>query len=192
MTSVQASDVQAPGPETHDTMPSGMLGLFREPEDAARAVAGLRAAGIEGRDVEVLTDAPYPEGAFGEEPAEHRLYLFTLAGALAGLVVGVLLTVGTQLSYPLVTGGKPILAIPPMVTIIFEGTMLGAIIMTVVGIVFESRLPRLGRELYDARIAEGLIGVLVSETGARAEAAERALREAGAIDISTHARGSSR
>lgn len=173
---------------TDRTSPGAVLGLFREPEDAARAVSRLRAAGIDGRDIEVLSDAPYPEGAFGEEPAEHRLYLFTLAGALAGLVVGLLLTVGTQLSYPLVTGGKPILAIPPMLTIVFEGTMLGAIVLTVVGVVYESRLPRLGRELYDPRIAEGYLGVLVTRLDGRADLAARALQEAGADDTIASAR----
>lgn len=162
---------------------AALLGLFREPEQAARAVAGLRAAGVQGRDLDVLTDTPYPEGAFGEEPVRHRLYLFTLAGALAGLVVGLLLTIGTQLSYPLVTGGKPILSIPPMLTIVFEGTMLGAIVFTVLGVVFESRLPRLGGQLYDPRISEGYLGVLVRPAEGHAAAAERELRAAGAVEI---------
>jgi hypothetical protein len=170
---------------TNHVTSEAMLGLFREPDEAAQAVARLRAAGFDGREIEVLSDAPYPEGAFGEEPVAHRLYTFTLAGALAGLAVALLLTIGTQLSYPLVTGGKPILSIPPMLTIIFEGTMLGAIIFTVVGVVAESRLPRLGRELYDSRIAEGYLGVLVTRADGRAEAAKQAFREAGADDVVT-------
>ncbi len=180
---MMSTDVAATQGET-----AAMLGLFHEPDGAARAVARLRAAGIDGRDLDVLSDAPYPENAFGEEPTEHQLYAFTLAGALAGLVLGLLLTFGTQLSYPLVTGGKPILAIPPMLIIIFEGTMLGAIVFTVAGVLYEARLPRLGRALYDPRIAEGQLGVLVTRVGDRAEVAERALREAGAHDIVTSAR----
>ena len=177
------AQVRAEHPETGEVPEAvAMLGLFREADDAARAVARLRAAGFDGRDIEVISDAPYPEGAFGEAPTEHRLYVFTAAGALAGLAVGLLLTIGTQLSYPLVTGGKPILAIPPMLTIIFEGTMLGAILFTVAGVVYESRLPRLGRGLYDPRIAEGQLGVLVTGLGNRAEIAGRVLREVGAHD----------
>jgi hypothetical protein len=162
-----------------------LLALFREPEDVARALDTLRAAGFQGRDLEVLSDSPYPEGAFGEEPVRHHLYIFTLVGALAGLVVGVLLTIGTQLSYPLVTGGKPILSIPPMINIIFEGTMLGAIIFTVLGVLFESRLPRLGRVPYDPRISEGYLGVVVAGADGRLDAAESAVRAAGAVDVVT-------
>jgi hypothetical protein len=157
--------------------------VFREPEGVARALEGLRAAGFRGRELEVLSDAPYPEGAFGEEPVRHRLYVFSLVGALVGFGLGLLVTIGTQLAYPMVTGGKPILAIPPMINIIFEGTMLGAIVFTIGGVLFESRLPQFGRAPYDPRISEGYLGVLVSGEGGRLPGAERALRRAGAIDV---------
>ena len=160
-----------------------LLALYREPEDVVRALDALRAAGFSGRDLEVLSDSPYPDGAFGEEPERHHLYAFSLVGALAGLAVGLLLTIGTQLSYPLVTGGKPILSIPPMINVIFEGTMLGAIVFTVLGVLFESRLPRLGQLPYDARISEGYLGVVVTRADGRLDAAERALRAAGAVDV---------
>ncbi len=65
----------------------------------------------------------------------------------------------------------------------YEGTMLGAIIFTVIGIIFESRLPRLFMGAYDTRITEGYIGVTVTAEADRMEQAERVLREAGAEDI---------
>jgi hypothetical protein len=162
-----------------------LLGLFREPEDAARALDGLRGAGFDGRDLTVLSDSPYPEGAFGEEPVRHRLYVFTLVGAGIGFAFGLLLTIGTQISYPLVTGGKPILSIPPMLNVLFEMTMLGAIVLTFFGILFESRLPDFGSAPYDSRISEGYLGVVVAppEPEGRLGAAERVLREAGAVDV---------
>jgi hypothetical protein len=126
------------------------LGLFREADAAANAVSRLHEAGVSPRDLDVLTGNPYPEGAFGERHEPHRLYVFPFVGAFCGFAVALLLTVGTQLSYPMVTGGKPILAIPPMLVIMYEGTMLGAILFTVLGIIFESRLPRFGTGLYDA------------------------------------------
>jgi hypothetical protein len=104
-------------------------------------------------------------------------------GALVGFGLGLLVTIGTQLSYPLVTGGKPLLSIPPMINIIFEGTMLGAILFTVFGVFFESRLPDFNRAPYDPRITQGYLGVLVSRAGGRLTPAEQALRRAGAIDV---------
>src|SRR5437879_11202051 len=120
-----------------------LLALFPEPEAAADAMDALRSAGFAGRDLTVLSGTPYPEGAFGEPPVRHRLYACPFVGAACGLAVGLLLTIGTQLSFPLVTGGKPLLAMPPMINVLYEGTLLGAIVFTVAGIVFESRLPDL-------------------------------------------------
>ena len=163
-----------------------VLGLFNkdDKEDkAADALDALRAAGFAENQCEVLTGTPYPEGTFGEAEPVHKLYRFPLMGAVSGFVVGLLLTAGTQIAYPVVTGGKPILSIPPMAIIMYEGTMLGAIIFTVLGIVFESRLPRLLMGAYDNSITEGAIGVAVTVDEERVGEAENVLREAGAEDL---------
>ena len=123
------------------------------------------------------------KGPSGEKQSKHRLYVFPFIGAVIGFTVAILLTTATQVSYPLVTGGKPILAIPPMAIITYEGTMLGAIIFTVLGIIFESRLPRAGLGMYDERITEGYIGVVVTTTEDKVGAAEEALTQAGAEEI---------
>ncbi len=160
-----------------------VLGLFQSPDSVASALENIRQNDFADTQVEVLTGTPYPEGAFGERPIKHRLYVFPLVGAIIGLSAAILLTVGTQASNPLVTGGKPILAIPPMAIIAFEGTMLGAIVLTVIGILFESRLPKGSLGLYDAKVMEGLIGVLVTCDESRLGAAEEALRTGGAVEI---------
>lgn len=162
-----------------------VLGVFREPEALARAMDALRAAGFSPRDLKVLSDAPYPTGAFGEEEEHHRLYVFPFVGAACGFAMGLLVTIATQLAYPIVTGGKPLISIPPMVNVIYEGTMLGAIMFTVVGILFESRLPDLSPAPYDPRISEGYLGLLVTRAEGRLSAADRALRDAGAVDVVT-------
>ena len=160
-----------------------VLGLFTDENVVADAMDSLRAAGYTSSEYELLTGVPYPEGPFGEEEPVHKLYRWPLVGAACGFIVGLVLTTGTQLAYPLVTGGKPILGIPPMAIIMYEGTMLGAIIFTVIGIIFESRLPRLFMGAYDARITEGYIGVTVTAEEHRMAQAESVLREAGAEDI---------
>jgi hypothetical protein len=167
----------------------GLLGLFRDANAVADAIDGLRAAGFSGHEIKTLSDVPYPDGAFGEEPERHRIYVFPFVGAACGFSVGLFLTVGTQIVYPMVTGGKPILSIPPMVNVMYEGTMLGAILFTVLGILFESRLPDFSPAPYDPRISEGYIGVLVTRANGRSAAAERAMRDAGAVDIVTRTGG---
>ena len=120
-----------------------VLGLYTEEDAAADALDNLRDAGFEENEYEILTGTPYPEGTFGEAEPHHNLYRWPLIGAACGFTGGLIITAGTQMAYPLITGGKPILSIPPMAIIMYEGTMLGAIIFTIIGIIFESRLPRL-------------------------------------------------
>lgn len=161
----------------------GVLGLFREPNAAAQAVRALRASGFADSEVTVLTSAPYPDGAFGEAPVRHRLYWFALAGAGIGFVIGLLLTIGTQLAYPLVTGGKPILSIPPMLVVTLNLTLLGAVVFTFLGLLFELRLPDVDTAPYDPRISEGFLGVLVSRHEGRTGSAAEVLQQAGAVDV---------
>ena len=160
-----------------------ILGLFSSSDEAVEAADKLKANGVE--EFEVLTDTPYPDGAFGEPESRHRLYVFPMIGAALGLSVALLLTAGTQLAYPLVTGGKPIMAIPAMFIISYEGTMLGAILFTILGVLFESRLPGLGKGVYDGRITEGYIGLVVKVPESRSEEIQSLFREANATDVKT-------
>jgi hypothetical protein len=89
----------------------------------------------------------------------------------------------TQMAYPLVQGGKPILSLPPMAVVTYESTMLGAIIFTVLGIIFESRLPKTKLGLYDTRITEGYIGVLVNAEEDQLPRVSGILTQAGAVDV---------
>ena len=91
-----------------------VLGLFPDPQQAADAISSLREDGFPHEDLDIYSGSPFPEGTFGEYEAPHRLYVFPLVGAMVGFTVGLLITAATQISYPIVTGGKPLLSIPPM------------------------------------------------------------------------------
>ena len=160
-----------------------MLGMFKEAEAAAAATEALQQAGYSNENFEILTGSPYPEGSFGERVAKHRLYAFPFIGAALGFSTAILLTAATQIAYPLAVGGKPILSLPPMVIIMYEGTMLGAILFTVLGIFFESRLPNLSAGLYDPRITEGYIGITLQCPEDRINAVEQLLKREGAADV---------
>jgi len=157
-----------------------VLGLYTDEDAAADALDNLRDVGFGDGEYDVLTGTPYPEGTFGEAEPKHNLYRWPLIGAICGFTIALLITVGTQTAYPLITGGKPILSIPPMAIIMYEGSMLGAIIFTVIGIIFESRLPRIFMGAYSEKITEGHIGVTVTTTEDKTSLAEEALEKAGA------------
>lgn len=160
-----------------------LLALYSDDQTAADATDKLALSGFNPAEFQILTGCPYPDGAFGEREPRHRLYAFPFIGAACGLATSVLLTAGTQISYPMVTGGKPILSIPPMAIISYEGTMLGAILFTILGTLFEMRLPRAGVGLYDVRITEGYIGISLHCPEERVSAAELAFRQSGAVDV---------
>ena len=160
-----------------------IVGLFTDENVVANALDSLKSQGYEDSEYDVISGTPYPEGTFGEAEPVHKLFRWPLIGAVCGFIIGIVLTTGTQLAYPLVTGGKPILSIPPMAIIIYEGTMLGAILFTVIGIIVESRLPRMFMGAYDTRITEGYIGVSVVSTEDRAIKAEEVLKQAGAEEV---------
>ncbi|MFN0073356.1 MAG: quinol:electron acceptor oxidoreductase subunit ActD [Chloroflexota bacterium] len=163
---------------------TSVLGLFDSAEPVAQARVRLRdREGIKETNLEVLTDAPYPVGAFGEEPPRHHLAVFIVSGGTVGLLLGLLITVGTQLAYPLVTGGKPILSIPPMVNVIFETIMLFAIVFGFFGVLLESRLLTARGGVYDPRISEGLIGLAVTRLTDDQDEIIAVMRAAGAVDV---------
>ncbi|MQG87826.1 MAG: DUF3341 domain-containing protein [SAR202 cluster bacterium] len=165
-------------------MTTSILGLFQQPEPAADAMDGLKEAGFELGTFDVLTGTPYPEGAFGEHVPQHRLFRFPAFGAIIGFTLSIFLTAATQLAYPMVTGGKPILSIFAMLIIMYEMTMLAGVIATVIGIIFESRLPNLKPGVYDTRITEGWIGVVITfDDESKVADAENVLNKAGALEI---------
>ena len=162
-----------------------VLGVYADAESAAEGARRLRSAGFTNEDYDVLTGNPYPEGAFGEHVKKNRLFVFPIAGGLTGFAVALLFTAGTQAAFPLVTGGKPILAIPAMLIIMYEFSLLFAMIFTVMGVIFESRLPRFSGAgpVYDPRITLGYIGLLATVEEDRVQAARQALQDGGAADV---------
>ena len=164
-------------------MSKSVLGLYNDPNQAADAMDALKNAGFPLGTFDVLTGTPYPEGAFGEHVPQHRLFRFPAFGAIIGFTLALFLTAATQIAYPLVTGGKPILSVFAMLVILYEMSMLSAVISTVVGIVIESRLPNINPGIYDNRITEGLIGVVITTDDDMTDTAIDALNGAGAMEI---------
>ena len=65
----------------------------------------------------------------------------------------------------------------------YEMTMLSAVIFSVIGIIFESRLPNISPGAYDARITEGYIGVVISVEDSKFNKAKKILEKSGSEEI---------
>ncbi len=154
----------------------GVLGTFGAAPEAARAIRALREAGV--ADVRAAMPAPFPEVVEALGRPRSRLGLATFPGAIAGLLAGIGLTVGTSVAWPLVTGGKPIVSIPPFVIVIFEVTVLVGSLTNLAAVVAGAWR---GRRFPPAPGATGdRIGVFAAGEGDRAE---RILRDGGAEEV---------
>jgi hypothetical protein len=154
-------------------MPARLLASFSDPQAAAAAARELRDAGCR---VRAAMPAPFPELVQALGIRRSRLGWLTWPGALLGLACGLALPITTSLAWPLVVGGKPIVALPAFVVIIFELTVLVGSLTNLLASLARgwtrgglARLPG-GREFHADRI--GLLAT--AEDAARAEAILRA------------------
>jgi molybdopterin-containing oxidoreductase family membrane subunit len=161
-------------------MAARVIGVFAAPDAAARAISALRAARLE--DVDVAMPAPFPEVLAALGRPRSRLGAITWSGALLGLAAGIALPVSTSLAWPLVVGGKPIVAVPAFVVIFFELTVLVGSLTNLVGSIALgwsggglAPLPG-GREFHGDRI-----GIFVRSDDP--EKAEAVLRAEGAEEV---------
>ena len=158
---------------------AGILATFGDPADAARAIRALHALGI--RDLHAAMPAPFPEVVAALQKPRSTIDFATLPGALLGLVCGVLLTYLTSLAWPLTTGGKPIVAVPQFLVIIFEMTVLLGSIANLVAVSVRSFFGRGGSMFPPGQSFNAdLVGVFAAGGG---DEAERVFREAGALEV---------
>jgi ActD protein len=152
---------------------TAIYGLFDKPDAAQRAFTSLKRSGIPSAEITVVSGEPFE--AFEFSHRDHSMILFRLAllGGIVGFISAVALTRGTELAWPLVTGGMPIVAWWPNLVIIFEMTMLGAIVTTVVSLLVSSKLPSFRQDLYDPAVSDGKILVGVPLVGGRTEESVR-------------------
>jgi mono/diheme cytochrome c family protein len=157
-----------------------VLGLFHEATSTADAIEQLRGLGVTDDQITVMSSIPYQAPMLGRPRPRRGLGRVALVGAAIGVLVGLFLTVGIFLLYPLVQGGQPIIPIPPSLIVLFELSMLGAMWATFFGLLFTNGLPMFKTRLYDPRISEGHIGVYVAADESIADAVEHVLTDNGA------------
>jgi hypothetical protein len=137
-----------------------IYGLFGDGMSAQQAVNRLRAAGIADREIVVISSQPMEEYEFGHMESKTRIWWIACLGGLIGMATAFGLAWLTEMSWPINVGGLPTFAWWPNLIIIFELTMLGAILATVITLVVTAGLGRRGG-VYDPAVSDGkiLVGV---------------------------------
>src|SRR5262245_51822032 len=101
---------------------NAIYALYPDPGAAQRAVNGLRAAGVDAREITVISSEPFEEHEFSHSDLSTWMYRLAGLGGAVGLLAAYLLTSWTEQSWPINTGGMPIVALWPNIIIMFELT----------------------------------------------------------------------
>ena len=141
-------------------------------------------AGVPEESIHVLSPLPLSRAA-SDRIAGIPLYMLTLLAGLFGIGVGLFFAAGTAVMYPLMTGGKPIVA-PPIVGIVsYETMMLVAIVTTFLTTIVKIRAINSQVRSRDTQIDEGRIAVVVRAPmfGPTAGNVRDVLEQAGALEV---------
>jgi Protein of unknown function (DUF3341) len=134
--------------------------LYPDGQSAQHAVNRLRAAGLADREITVLSSQPMDDYEFGQMDKATWMWWIASGGGLLGMTTAIGLAWLTETSWPINTGGLPTFAWWPNLIIMFELTMLGAILATVTTLAVSARLGP-SSKLYDPEVSDGkiLVGV---------------------------------
>jgi hypothetical protein len=142
--------------------------LCRRPDAAEKSVNELVSLSIATDDIIVISSEPLEHYRVRGQDRVAMPWL-AVCGAIVGGIGGFLLSTLTQATYPIATGGMPIVTLWTDGIITYELTMLGAILTTIV--VFLSTRPLAGwHELPDEpQVSQGnvLVGVSSVPEGLR-------------------------
>ena len=114
---------------------------FDKKDDFLEKLKSLIKGGVKKKDITVISPFPVSEIDKILDSAPSNIKLFTLSGSIIGLITGFAFTIYTVLSWPINTGGKPIISIPAFIIIAFELTILFGAIASFLGFFVFTRLP---------------------------------------------------
>ena len=161
-----------------------IYGLYSDPDSAQHAVDELRRAGVADRSITVITSQPYEEYEFSHRYKQTWIFWIAAGGGVLGLGIGLTLAYLTETLWPIVTGGMPIVSWWPNIIIMFELTMLGAILATVVSLFITTELPTTESRVYDPGVSHGKILVAIEQPADKdLPKLERTLKASGIQEV---------
>ena len=125
----------------------GMMAEFDRPERLIEAMRQVRDARY--RAVDAYSPFPIEELTELLALRDSRVPILTAVGGILGAATGFGLQVYTNLAFPIDIGNRPLIAVPGFMLITFELGVLGAVLLTIFGMLVLNRLPRLHHPVFD-------------------------------------------
>ena len=162
---------------------STLLALFEEIDPAADAIEKLNEMGIPDDNINVIAGVPVAHKILGRPHPSTNVSRLALGGAVAGFCFGAFLNYGTPYLYNVPVGGQYITPIPPGMILLFEMTMLFALLATFLGVFLDSYFPNYRPLEYVPEISDGKIGVFFKAPAGDQENFIDALSKLGAESV---------
>ena len=160
-----------------------LLALFEDIDPAANAIEKLHEMGVTDDNINVISGVPITHKMLGRPHPWTNVSRLALGGAVAGFCLGAFLNYGTPYLYPVSVGGQYITPIPPGMILLFEMTMLFALLATFLGVFLDSYFPNYRPLEYVAEISDGKIGVFFRTPSSDQEKFIDALSNLGAESV---------
>lgn len=116
--------------------------------------------------LDVITPIPVSAAEEILKMKRSPLRFFTLIGALSGLTLGFAFTIFTVYDWPIVTGGKPLVSLPPFVIIAFALTILLGSLASFAGFLILGKMPSISK-IHEPIEHENRFIILLSDEAAQ-------------------------
>src|SRR3972149_7111322 len=133
--------------------------IFEDIDPAANAIEKLHELGVTDDQINVISGVPVMERMLGPPLPWTNVGRLAVGGAAAGFLLGLFLNFGTPKLYTVYVGGQSIFPVPPGMIILFEMTMLFALLSAFLGVFLDSYFPNYRPMDYVSEISDGKIGV---------------------------------
>lgn len=160
-----------------------LLALFEDINPAANAIEKLHEMGVPNNRMDVMSGVPISHRMLGRPHPWTNVPRLALGGAVAGFFFGLFLNFGTPNLYSVRVGGQALTPVPPGLIILFEMTMLFALLATFLGVFLESFFPNYSSLQYVPQISDGKIGIFFQVPQEEQQKFTDALNELGAESV---------
>lgn len=160
-----------------------LLALFEDIDPAANGVEKLHEFGIGDESINIISGVPIAHTMLGRPHPWTNVSRLSLGGAIVGFLVGLFLNFGTPYLYHVPVGGQYITPVPPGMIILFEMTMLFALLSTFLGVFLDSYFPNYRPMEYVAEVSDGKVAVFFKCPKDNNKKIKDALSKVGAISV---------